>query len=52
MQSGFNSVCEVFVSCGVLIGVAEDPSLLGCDAVVLGAVYLTFQRIAVPSSSG
>jgi hypothetical protein len=36
-QSDFNSVCEVFVSCGVLIGVAEDPSLLGCDAVVLGA---------------
>jgi hypothetical protein len=36
-QSGFNSVCEVFLSCGVLIGVAEDPSLLGCDALVLGA---------------
>jgi hypothetical protein len=33
-------------------GVAEDWSLLGCDAMSLGEWFLTFQRNIVPSSSG
>jgi len=32
-------------------GVAEDLSMLVCDAVLLGKQLPTFRRIAVPSSS-
>jgi hypothetical protein len=34
-----------FEICGSNGGVAEDTSLLGCDAVSLGKHFLTFQTI-------
>jgi hypothetical protein len=42
-------MCEILDSnCGV----AEDSSILGCDAVYLDEGSLTFQGIILPSSSG
>ena len=32
--------------------VVEDSSVLGCDAMLLGERFLTFQKTAVPFSSG
>lgn len=39
--------CEIWGSCS---GVADDPILVGCDAVLSSDQFLMFQRILVPSS--